>query len=216
MNLRDHPMTYVGWETRDSFVEPNSNEPRAKVALRYTSKNSQWKNDMIVYMGSGTRLMGNSEIPEGIKANLTLNLAESSGEVSLNNDDPNAYPHLFYNYLGTENDTDRLMEGIRILNEIGNHKEFQKHVSNITHPDISVINDDNLLKKWLHGTMGTAHHSSGTCKMGNDPMAVVDQRGAVIGLENIKVVDASIMPDCIRANTNATVMVMAERIIDLW
>ena len=64
--------------------------------------------------------------------------------------------------------------------------------------------------------MVTAHHSSGTCKMGNDPMAVVDQRGAVIGLENIKVVDASIMPDCIRANTNATVMVMAERIIDLW
>jgi choline dehydrogenase len=64
--------------------------------------------------------------------------------------------------------------------------------------------------------MVTGHHVSGTCKMGTDPMAVVDQRGTVIGLENIKVVDASIMPDCIRANTNATVMVMAERIIDLW
>tara|TARA_B100000586_G_scaffold269394_1_gene248159 strand:+ start:3901 stop:5439 length:1539 start_codon:yes stop_codon:yes gene_type:complete len=216
MNLRDHPMTYVAWETRDSFVEPSSNEPRAKVALRYTSKNSQWKNDMIVYMGSGTRLMGNPEIPEGIKANLTLNLAESAGEVSLNNHDPSAYPNLFYNYLGTENDTARLMEGIRILNEIGNHKEFQKHVSNINAPDISVIKDDNLLKKWLYNKMVTGHHSSGTCKMGNDPMAVVDQNGAVIGLENIKVVDASIMPDCIRANTNATVMVMAERIIDLW
>jgi choline dehydrogenase len=64
--------------------------------------------------------------------------------------------------------------------------------------------------------MVTGHHSSGTCKMGNDSMAVVDQTGSVIGLENLKVVDASIMPDCIRANTNATVMLIAERIIDLW
>jgi choline dehydrogenase len=64
--------------------------------------------------------------------------------------------------------------------------------------------------------MVTGHHSSGTCKMGSDQLAVVDQSGSVIGMNNLKVVDASIMPDCIRANTNATVMLMAERIIDLW
>jgi choline dehydrogenase len=52
--------------------------------------------------------------------------------------------------------------------------------------------------------------------MGSDQLAVVDQSGSVIGMNNLKVVDASIMPDCIRANTNATVMLMAERIIDLW
>ena len=84
------------------------------------------------------------------------------------------------------------------------------------HPNIDIRKDDKLLKKWLHGKMVTGHHSSGTCKMGNDPLAVVDQSGSVIGAENLKVVDASIMPDCIRANTNATVMLIAERIIDLW
>ena len=73
-----------------------------------------------------------------------------------------------------------------------------------------------MILKEIGKYANTVFHPVGTCKMGNDPMAVVDQRGAVIGLENIKVVDASIMPDCIRANTNATVMVMAERIIDLW
>ena len=82
--------------------------------------------------------------------------------------------------------------------------------------EINSLAKQKLLKKWLHGKMVTGHHSSGTCKMGNDPLAVVDQTGSVIGAENLKVVDASIMPDCIRANTNATVMLIAERIIDLW
>ena len=103
-----------------------------------------------------------------------------------------------------------------ILEEIGNHNEFQKYVGDMIHPNIDIRKDDKLLKKWLHGKMVTGHHSSGTCKMGNDPLAVVDQTGSVIGAENLKVVDASIMPDCIRANTNATVMLIAERIIDLW
>ena len=67
------------------------------------------------------------------------------------------------------------------------------------------------MERWLQGTIVVE-----PVKMGNDPLAVVDQTGSVIGAENLKVVDASIMPDCIRANTNATVMLIAERIIDLW
>jgi choline dehydrogenase-like flavoprotein len=62
----------------------------------------------------------------------------------------------------------------------------------------------------------TAHHSSGTCKMGpaSDPMAVVDAHGRVHGLQRLRVVDASIMPDVIRANTNATTIMLAERMAD--
>jgi len=64
--------------------------------------------------------------------------------------------------------------------------------------------------------VGTQHHSSGTCKMGpdSDPMAVVDQYGRVRGLENLRVADASIMPDVVRANTNATTIMIGERIAD--
>ena len=186
------------------------------MGLRYTSNDSNFINDMIVYMNSSTRNNGNPEVPEGIKANLTLNLEESSGEVFLNDDNPDDYPKLSYNYLSTENDINRFIEGIKILEKIGDLNEFQKYVGEMLHPDISIRKDDKLLKKWLHGKMVTGHHSSGTCKMGNDPLAVVDQSGSVIGAQNLKVVDASIMPDCIRANTNATVMLIAERIIDLW
>ena len=62
----------------------------------------------------------------------------------------------------------------------------------------------------------TGQHISGTCKMGpdSDDMAVVDQYGRVHGMENLRIVDASIMPDCIRANTNVTTMMIAERVSD--
>ena len=71
-----------------------------------------------------------------------------------------------------------------------------------------------LLALWLLNNTGTSHHISCTCKMGpaSDPMAVVDQHGKVHGLQNIRVVDASIMLDCIRANTHATTIMIAEKI----
>ncbi len=64
--------------------------------------------------------------------------------------------------------------------------------------------------------MSTSQHISCTCKMGpsSDPMAVVDQYGKVHGIEGLRVVDASIMPDCIRANTNVTTMMIGERVAD--
>jgi choline dehydrogenase-like flavoprotein len=63
----------------------------------------------------------------------------------------------------------------------------------------------------------TTNHISGTCKMGPsaDPLAVVDQSGWVHGVDGLRVADASIMPDCVRANTNATTMMIGERIADL-
>ncbi len=63
----------------------------------------------------------------------------------------------------------------------------------------------------------TSHHSSGTCKMGpaSDPMTVVDPYGKVHGLDGLRVIDASIMPDCIRANTNVTTMMIGEYMADL-
>ena len=71
---------------------------------------------------------------------------------------------------------------------------------------------------WLLKNTGTSHHISRNCKMGpaSDPMAAVDQHGKVHGLRNIRVVDASIMPDRIRANTNATTIMIAEKIAGTW
>ena len=83
-------------------------------------------------------------------------------------------------------------------------------------PEDADLESDETLDHWLRREVSTAQHISGTCKMGpaSDPMATVDQFGKVHGLEGLRVVDASIMPDCIRANTNVTTMMIGERISD--
>ena len=75
---------------------------------------------------------------------------------------------------------------------------------------------DDALDAWMLRNVYTQHQFSGTCKIGPaaDPMAVVDQYGHIHGMEALRVVDASIMPDVIRANTNATAIMIAERVAD--
>ena len=84
-------------------------------------------------------------------------------------------------------------------------------------PTDADLASDETLDRWLMANVRTSHHVSGTCKMGpsDDPTAVVDQRGRVHGMQRLRVVDASVMPDCIRANTNATTLVIGERMADL-
>ena len=81
-------------------------------------------------------------------------------------------------------------------------------------PTDDQLADDDALNDWLLQNVRTQHHSSGTCKMGpsSDPMAVVSPRCEAYAIDNLMVVDASIMPDVIRANTNATTIMIAEKI----
>ena len=83
-------------------------------------------------------------------------------------------------------------------------------------PTDSDLQSDDALDEWLKRQVNTSHHISGTCKMGpdSDPLSVVDQHGRVKGIDGLRVADASVMPDCIRANTNVTTMVIGERITD--
>ena len=78
------------------------------------------------------------------------------------------------------------------------------------------LTSDAALDDWLMRNSGTSHHVSGTCKMGpaSDDLAVVNQHGQIHGLQNIRVADASVMPDCIRANTNATTIMIGEKVAD--
>ena len=80
-----------------------------------------------------------------------------------------------------------------------------------------VLGSDEALDAWMAREVSTTNHISGTCKMGpaSDPMAVVSQFGRVHGIDGLRVADASIMPDCVRANTNATTMMIGERMADL-
>tara|TARA_B100001750_G_scaffold231873_1_gene230454 strand:- start:2605 stop:2949 length:345 start_codon:yes stop_codon:yes gene_type:complete len=107
-----------------------------------------------------------------------------------------------------------MREAVRLCIKITERSEFEEILKFRVQPSDDELNSDDLLNQWLLSNVSTQHHSSGTCKMGpdNDPMAVVDKDGKIHGMKNIRVVDASIMPDVVRANTNATTIMIAEKI----
>ena len=100
--------------------------------------------------------------------------------------------------------------------EMEKHPAMSSLIAKRLQPMGSDLESDDALDNWLKREAHTGHHISCTAKMGpeTDPMAVVDQVGNVHGVDQLRIADASIMPDCIRANTNATVMMIGERISD--
>jgi len=91
-----------------------------------------------------------------------------------------------------------------------------RHKCDGVHGVATDLASNDALDQWLLRNVSTMHHISGTCKMrpGSDALAVVDQYGRVHGLTGLRVLDASILPDCPRANTNVVTMMLSERNID--
>ena len=158
----------------------------------------------------------NSSEEYGLIMVVCLDLEVGSGSIRLRTNDPRIQPMLDYNFLEEEFDRQRMREGVRICVELGEKKEWSELVTERVSPTDKDLSSDERLDAWLRQWVQTSHHVSGTCKMGpdGDAMSVVDQFGNVRGLENLRIADASIMPDCIRANTNVTSMVIGERVAD--
>jgi choline dehydrogenase len=154
--------------------------------------------------------------PLGIRMLGVLDLAKSTGEIRLQSTDPHVQPFLDYRYLEDEFDRRRMREMVRRGVQLVEHEDFAPIIAERIEPTDAELASDAALNEYLLREVTTGQHISGTCKMGpaSDPMAVVDQHGHVHGLQNLRIVDASIMPDCIRANTNVTTMMIGERIAD--
>ncbi|MFQ5874071.1 MAG: GMC family oxidoreductase [Dehalococcoidia bacterium] len=219
-NLRDHTSIDIGWSTRQVFPLKEERVAAGAITLRYTASGSPYKNDMIVYMNNRLaeapgRSLDESK-DEGISVYLCMNLTLSSGELRIQSSDPRQPPALDYNYLQDPLDGSRYREGIRLCADLFKQAAFDHIVEERIAPADDVLESDDALDLWVKQVVRTAHHICGTCKMGpsTDPLAVVDQYGKVYGIEGLRVVDASMMPHCVRANLNATVMAMAERVAD--
>jgi choline dehydrogenase-like flavoprotein len=145
-----------------------------------------------------------------------IQLALGQGELSLTSADPRVQPFLDYRYLEDAFDRQRLRDSIRLCVKLAEHESFRDIIAERIEPTDADLASDEALDAWLRHEVTTSQHISCTCKMGpaSDPLAVVDQFGRVHGLDNLRVVDASIMPDCVRANTNVTTMMIGERIAD--
>ena len=213
-NLRDHPIAPVICEVRNDH-EQDPLAPRTQIALRYTATGSPHRNDMQISASAFSSPIGGADpfAPGGVRFNCLLELADGAGEVKLSSTDPAVQPSLNYRYLELDRDRERLRESVRITIELLEHESFGPIVERVIEPSEEALASDEALDQWLLKTVFNTTHASGTCKMGpsSDPMAVVDQHLNIHGLENIKVADASVMPNVIRANTNCTTIMIGER-----
>jgi choline dehydrogenase-like flavoprotein len=160
---------------------------------------------------------GDGLTPVGIAIQPVLNLSLGKGELRLQSADPTLQPALDYDLLADPFDRHRLREALHLCVRLAEHPSFEEILGPRIAPTDEVLASDAALDDWMLREVSTTNHISGTCKMGpaSDATAVVDQYGRVHGLEGIRVADASIMPDCVRANTNATTMMIGERMADL-
>lgn len=217
-NLRDHPLVYVDTALRPDYVAPDITFSRIQTMLRYTVPGSAARNDMQVYVNnvaSGPSPLGSGPgvSNEVIRMTCILQHAESAGELRLASADPRDQPLIDYQYLRSENDRRRLREAVRLCRQILAQPAFASIVEGAVSPSANEFDSDEALDDWLLRNVFTTFHTSGSCKMGpsGDALAVVDQQCRVHGVANLRVVDLSICPDVVRANTNATAIMIGER-----
>jgi 4-pyridoxate dehydrogenase len=153
---------------------------------------------------------------DGFICRAVLLRPESRGALRLASADPAAAMRIRQNFLGTEKDRATLRRGFRMMREIGSRGPLQPFIAAETAPG-PAAQSDAAIDAHIRATAITVHHPLGTCRMGrpDDPMAVVDPELRVIGAENLRVVDASVMPDLVGGNINAPVVMIAEKAADL-
>ena len=139
---------------------------------------------------------------------------ESRGFVRIKSADPLAAPAMQPNYLSTARDRQMLVAGIRLARRLAATKALSPYVKREHQPGPAAASDEELLE-FAKSTGGTIFHPSGTCKMGRDSHAVVDPKLRVHGLEDLRVVDCSVMPTLVSGNTNVPVIMIAEKAADL-
>jgi len=134
----------------------------------------------------------------------------SRGSVRIKSRDAAVYPEIRLNYLSDEADRRVAVDAMRFTRRIMSAKALAKYQPDEYRPGARIVTDEDLAK--AAGELGTTiFHPVGTCKMGNDPMAVVDDELRVHGVERLRVIDASIFPRITAGNTNAPTYVIAEK-----
>lgn len=141
---------------------------------------------------------------------------ESRGEIRLRSADMRDHPEIHPNYLATRIDQDTIVAGIRVARRIASQSPLAEVITGEFTPGAKVAEEDyEAVLDWARSTSTTIYHPTGTCKMGSDPMSVVDSRLRVHGIGGLRVADASIMPSIVSGNTNAPTIMIGEKASDM-
>lgn len=139
---------------------------------------------------------------------------ESRGRLELASNNPMQPIKIFANYLSESKDLEYMKKGFEIQREIFSAAAFDEYRDDEIFPGKD-IQSDAQIEQFIRNKAESIYHPVGTCKMGNDDMAVVDSQLKVHGIENLRVIDASIMPNLVSGNTNAPTIMIAEKISDV-
>ena len=179
-----------------------------------SSKEFAWPNIQYHFLPVAINYNGSNAVKEhGFQAHVGSMRSPSRGRVHVTSKNPFDHPSILFNYMSTEQDWQEFRDAIRITREIMQQPALDPYRGEEISPGKDVSSDAEL-DEFVRNHAETAYHPSCSCKMGEDDMAVVDGQGRVHGMQNLRVVDASIMPLIITGNLNATTIMMAEKIAD--
>jgi len=139
---------------------------------------------------------------------------ESIGHMRLRSPEPFAHPKITSNFLAADSDVALMVQALKIARSFADQPSLRSFISSEIVPGEAVQTDEEI-EGWLRESVSSGYHPVGTCKMGHDPLAVVDETLRVHGIDKLRVADASIIPTITGANTHATAVMIAEKAADL-
>ena len=236
-NLQDHLETYIMQEckTPNTLYKYTKLIPKVISGIRWFLSRSGPCSQSYLEAGGFAKSSSEREIPNvqfhffpsfvinhglvdpkthGYQLHASPNHPKSRGSVKLNSSNPYDYPKILFNYLKEEDDLRQTRECIYLARNILSQPSLAKHAGKEVGPGFDKKTDDEL-DDYIRSKAETAYHPCGTCKMGVDDLAVVDENLKVKGIQNLRVIDASIMPEIPSANLNAPTLMIAEKGSDL-
>ncbi|MCM2131132.1 choline dehydrogenase [Larsenimonas rhizosphaerae] len=190
-----------------------SNQFEAGAFIR-SDDNEEWPNLQYHFLPIAISYNGKSAVEaHGFQAHVGSMRSNSRGRIKLRSTDPHDAPSILFNYMAEERDWEEFRAGIRLTRNIINQPAMDEFRGEEIAPGAHVQSDEEL-DAFVREHAETAYHPCGSCRMGDDDMAVVDGEGRVHGMEGLRVIDASLMPVIVTGNLNATTIMMAEKLAD--
>ncbi len=216
-NLQDHLFAFTVYERTSGPPEPAATTNIAesggfvRTEPDLDAPNLQFHFAPVYYMEHG---FANPEEGMGFSIGATQVRPESRGRITLSSADPFEDPEIDPRYFSEDRDLEVLVEGVKRSREIAQAEPLDEFRGEEVWPGEDVQSDAEI-EAHVRETAHTVYHPVGTCKMGDDDMAVVDDRLRVHGVDGLRVVDASVMPTISSGNTNAPTIAIAEKAADL-
>jgi len=214
-NLMDHPFFYNAYAANPELIGSQSPAIGAKL---WTHSSTAENGDLDLHI-TATHLFPHEQSPTQVGFVLAVALTRplSRGKVTLTSRDPFVAPRIDLNFLAEPKDRQRLLDGIRLARKIGNTAPLKALIHSELNPSLGNDTDEALLAS-VKASLDTYHHPTSTAPMGRlgDAQAVVDLEARVIGVQGLRVADASIFPDVPSVATNITVIAAAEKVASLY